>query len=132
MSSDSATMMCGNTQEGASYGIGLHVGAIFIMFGVSVLGFTIPMVLTRSKRAQGSKVAELIVDLGKAFGTGVVCTTAFVHMLADGAENLHSECAPAAFQQYSPFPFVIAVATLFLVATLEFFSVRAFMPADTE
>ena len=53
--------------------------------------------------------------MGKAFGTGVVISTGFIHMLMESVHQLESECAPEVFHNYEALPFVICIATIFLV-----------------
>lgn len=52
-----------------AYNLGLHIGSIFILLGVSFLGAMISVASTRIKRL---RINPIIINVGKFFGSGCV------------------------------------------------------------
>jgi zinc transporter 1/2/3 len=61
------------------------------------------------------RLKNLIIEMGKAFGTGVVITTGFIHMLMEAAHEFENECAPYVFHEYEGWAFAICIFTIFCV-----------------
>lgn len=53
----------------SSYKLGLRIGSIFILLGVSFLGASIAVVSTRVKRL---RINPIIINVGKFIGSGYV------------------------------------------------------------
>ncbi|CAK4844036.1 unnamed protein product, partial [Aphanomyces euteiches] len=76
---DAAADDCGallNSDE--PYDLPLHVAAVFIILGVSLLGSLVPVVTTHVACLRKS---QSIVALLNSFGFGVVVSTAFIHLI---------------------------------------------------
>ncbi len=56
--------------------------AVFVIFGTSLLGTMIPILLNRTKLGSG----KLFFACGKLFGAGVILATALVHMFFPATE----------------------------------------------
>lgn len=73
------------------YNLGLHIGSIFILLGVSAAGAFLPVILHISSK---SSFVLAAVKMGTFFGFGTILATAFIHMLLPAARNLNSPCLP--------------------------------------
>lgn len=83
----------------------LHIGAIFIILVTSAIGIMIPMLAGWTKRG-GKKTSTLdagsfgrdvgifgnILFVARHFGTGIIFSTAFVHLLFHGFVMFNNEC----------------------------------------
>jgi zinc transporter 1/2/3 len=76
----------GNEYDGR---VGLRVSAIFVIFIGSMLGCIVPLLLARFSRKPGFK---LVFFAAKFFGSGVIISTAFIHLLAPAIASLYSPC----------------------------------------
>jgi zinc transporter 1/2/3 len=104
-----AEINCSNARlEPFEDGIGLRVGAIFILL-VSSGAMTLFPIVTR--RVARFAVPAAVFDFAKFFGSGVIIATAFIHLLAPGVEALSSPCLNENFQNY-PFAFAFAMITM--------------------
>jgi zinc transporter 1/2/3 len=63
------------------------------------------------------------IFFAKYFGSGVIITTAFIHLLAPANDALRSECLTGVIAAY-PWPEGIALMTLFLMFFLELMTMR--------
>lgn len=76
----------GNEYDGRQ---GLRISAIFVIMISSMVGALLPVLLARAKRINVPPVAFFIA---KYFGTGVIITTAIMHLLTPAFEALGSPC----------------------------------------
>ncbi|PWN48425.1 Zinc/iron permease [Violaceomyces palustris] len=146
--SSDVSSVCSDDAAGGSYNIGLHVAAIFVVLVSSSLGITLP-IITKSFRqfksrrqalktsAQPPPLANHSHDLtehpskldwldevffaSKYFGTGIILSTAFVHLLFEAFTELSSECINLVYEPTSP---AIAMASLFLIFLVDFALMR--------
>lgn len=100
---------CAAVDEG-EYDLGLHIGAVFIEIAVSFLGTLIPIIGKKNPRFQ---ISDYVFTLGKNFGTGVILSTAFIHMLAPASENLEDKCLEGVLPEY---PWALLFALLALLS----------------
>ncbi|KAI0072601.1 Zinc/iron permease [Panus rudis PR-1116 ss-1] len=70
---------------GTKYGIGSKLWVMLVLFSVSLFAAWFP---TLTKRTKYIRVPRIVFFIGKHFGTGVILSTAFVHLLQDAFENL--------------------------------------------
>ena len=91
----------------------LKMIAIPTILIASMIGVCLPLV-TRSVPALGPD--RNLFALVKAFASGVILATGYMHVLPDSFENLTSPCLPA--KPWSEFPFTAFVAMLSAVFTL--------------
>ncbi|KAE8209611.1 hypothetical protein CF327_g6432 [Tilletia walkeri] len=108
------------TKEPFSGSIGLRVGAIFILWASSSATTLFPIV---TRRIPKCAIPASIFDFCKYFGSGVIIATAFIHLLAPGADELGSPCLSEAFQNYD-FAFAFAMISMFMVFLVELLAFR--------
>ncbi|KAL6314747.1 hypothetical protein AAG906_027095 [Vitis piasezkii] len=102
----------GGSEEKAS-ALKLKVIAIFSILIASILGISFPILLQGMPLLKpDGKVFVLI----KAFASGVILATGYVHVLPDSIESLTSPCLPQA--PWSKFPFSTFIAMVAAVLTL--------------
>jgi hypothetical protein len=82
------TIECGlgNEYDGR---MGVRISAIFVIFFGSMLGCVIPLLLGRFYRHSGLAGAFFAA---RFFGSGVIVSTAFIHLLAPAIAALYSPC----------------------------------------
>ncbi|KAJ2006357.1 hypothetical protein GGI04_000446 [Coemansia thaxteri] len=95
----------------------LHIGAVFIVLVVSGIGSFLPVLGYYVKRLHIPKMA---LTLGKFLGTGVIISTALIHMLPDGAEALGSPCIGGRMGSYGGWPGLLAILAILAMHMLEF------------
>lgn len=88
--------------------IGLRIGAIFIILASSAFTTLFPIV---TRRVPKLAVPSAVFDFAKYFGSGVIIATAFMHLLAPGAEELASPCLNQNFQDYT-FAYAFAMISM--------------------
>jgi hypothetical protein len=105
------------TEVPAEYSIPLHVGCIFVIFVVSVVGTVIPILGShRSKFA----VHPFVLILGKCCATGVILACALIHMLQPSNASLTSECLPLEFYEgYPSYAYLFAMVAALAMQLLE-------------
>ena len=86
-----------------------HVGGIFEILILSVLGFFIPFVLMRYSKNIENITDELSYRCIKSFSAGIILGVAFLHLLAEAIESL---------SEYAEYPVGLAMALLGFLATL--------------
>lgn len=89
--------------------MGLRISSIFVVFISSLIGVMIPLV---SSRVKGINCPRWVYFFAKYFGSGVIISTAFIHLLFEAHENLSSLCLPDAFHTF-PYAFGIALLGIF-------------------
>ncbi|XP_031379774.1 fe(2+) transport protein 1-like [Punica granatum] len=90
----------------------LKVIAIVSILAASMLGVCLPM-FTRSVPALKPNSNPFVIV--KAFASGVILATGYMHVLPDSFEYLNSDCLPA--DPWAKFPFTTFIAMLSAVAT---------------
>ncbi|RHY41999.1 hypothetical protein DYB30_011981 [Aphanomyces astaci] len=95
------------------YNTSLHIAAIFIVFGVSIVGSLFPVF---SAYVTCLRKARSVLTLLNSFGFGVVIATAFIHMIPPAIDTLNHPCLDV---KYSGLAMAIVVGTVFLMQVLE-------------
>lgn len=95
--------------------LGLRIGSIFIILAASFLGVMIPLISSQVKQLH---MPDYVYFIAKYFGSGVICSTAFIHLLLEAHENLSNKCLPQAFHDY-PYAFGIALVSIFITLFIE-------------
>lgn len=111
---------CGLILNRIEYDMPLHIGSLFIIMAVSFIGCGV------TASANFSKLPKVLVDIGRHFGTGVILSTAFVHMLTGAFLNLTDECAPKSLRKYTGFAPLIALGSCLLMHLMEFSAISKF------
>ncbi|KAF0700543.1 Aste57867_8950 [Aphanomyces stellatus] len=108
----SALSSCGVVLgQSDAYDQSLHIAAIFVVWGASLVGGILPIGMSRL--ACNGRAAMHLVG---AFGFGVVVATAFVHMIPAATETLQHPCLDLT---YSGLAMAIVVATVLAMQVVE-------------
>ncbi|KAJ9053958.1 hypothetical protein DSO57_1019309 [Entomophthora muscae] len=102
-----------NSFEPPTYNLWLHLASVFIVMLVSCLGCGLAAASNRLK------MPKVLIGMGRHFGTGVILSTAFIHMLMGAVSNLQSECSPT--HAYSSLAPLIALAAALGMHVVEYF-----------
>ncbi|KAK0546233.1 hypothetical protein OC846_004532 [Tilletia horrida] len=100
--------------------LGLRVGALFIIWVSSTCVTLFPIA---TKRIPRLAVPTRVFDFAKYFGSGVIIATAFIHLLAPGAEELGSPCLSESFLSYD-FAYAFAMISMFFTFLVELLAFR--------
>ncbi|KAK5574710.1 hypothetical protein RB653_009963 [Dictyostelium firmibasis] len=96
----------------------IHIAAVFIILGVSVLGTTIPILATHIKQL---RIPRYAIIVGKSIGIGVVLSCAFIHMLLPAVISLTSECLPESWHEgYEAYPYLFALLAGIVMQFIDF------------
>ncbi|GJQ15939.1 hypothetical protein GpartN1_g7730.t1 [Galdieria partita] len=107
---------CYSTQP-SNYNQPAHIGALFTILVTSFIGTCLPVV---ARRYPLLRIPSFLLDAGRAFGTGVVIATGFVHMLPPAITNLSSQCLPYFFTNtYDSLGAAVALAAALSIQLLE-------------
>ncbi|CAN6550367.1 unnamed protein product [Malus baccata var. baccata] len=108
---------CGSKSKGQchdkSKALILKIIALFAILVTSMIGVCLPMFSRKVSALQPGKNMFVLV---KAFASGVILATGFMHVLPDSFDCLTSECLPE--HPWRKFPFTTFVAMLSAVLTL--------------
>lgn len=119
----------GSVVSADEYNLPLHVGALFIIFGVSGLACAVPMLASRFPFL---RIPEPFFFGVRHFGTGVLLATAFVHLLPTAFISLGNPCLSSFWtNDYPAMPGAIALIGIFVVSVIEmvFSPARSFVPS---
>lgn len=108
---------CGDYDLADNYDTPLHIGIVFIMAFTSFLGCSLTAL---GSRIPFLKLPTIAIDIGRHFGTGVILSTAFIHMLMSSVFNLTHKCAPQFFQDYSSSAPLIAMLAALALHLIEY------------
>ncbi|KAJ4490641.1 ZIP zinc transporter-domain-containing protein, partial [Lentinula aciculospora] len=96
-----------------------HVGAMGIIFAISLLAVSFP---TISKKIRLLSIPKLLFFVGKHFGTGVILSTAFCHLLQDSFEALTSNIVKSRYPGVGEQTGFIILASLIIIFLVEYIS----------
>ncbi|CAH0475183.1 unnamed protein product [Peronospora belbahrii] len=102
--------------EDSEYDMGLHIGAIFIIFGVSAAGTMVPII---AQKIPQCKTNSVIMEAISAFAYGVVIATGLIHMMNEGIEKLGNECLGSVVENYESIGLAVVLVTLILMHFIE-------------
>ncbi|KAJ3298211.1 hypothetical protein HDU79_000099 [Rhizoclosmatium sp. JEL0117] len=107
--------------EASAYNEPFHIGGIFIVLLVSGLGIFGTLALgVRTKTPFFAKVLQIF----KMFGIGIICSTAWIHLLPDAFSKFSSPCLPTNWQDYGPnYVGVFGMFSAFAVQLIELLAV---------
>ncbi|KAG9239085.1 Zinc/iron permease [Amylocarpus encephaloides] len=107
----------GNDYDGR---MGLRISSIFVIGLGSMLGALLPVAAARTRRMRVPKLAFFIT---KHFGSGVIITTAFIHLLSPANEALNNPCNTGSITDYD-WAQGIALMTVFVMFFIELMAAR--------
>ncbi|KAL4979626.1 ZIP zinc transporter-domain-containing protein [Aspergillus desertorum] len=103
--------------DGSEYNTSLHVGALFIILGVSTLACALPILVIRFSHL---RIPPAFLFFVRHFGTGVLIATAFVHLLPTAFTLLGDPCLSDFWTtDYPAMPGAISLGGIFLVTLIE-------------
>ncbi|KAL4796640.1 ZIP zinc transporter-domain-containing protein [Aspergillus venezuelensis] len=103
--------------DSSEYNTSLHVGALFIILGVSTLACALPILVIRFSRV---RIPPAFLFFVRHFGTGVLIATAFVHLLPTAFTLLGDPCLSDFWTtDYPAMPGAISLCGIFLVTLIE-------------
>jgi len=107
-----------NTLGVNNYSNPLHIAGLFVILCGGFLGAFLPVA---AKRYPWLRIPGMVLQLGRAFGTGVVIATGFVHMMPPALANLSDACLPGFFTDtYNSLGAAIALGAALFMQLLEF------------
>ncbi|WYZ37696.1 hypothetical protein EsH8_II_001202 [Colletotrichum jinshuiense] len=118
-----STCPTGGLGDEDAYNTPLHVGALFIILGVSFFACAFPLI---AAAIPGVRIPRPFFFAVRHFGTGVLLATAFVHLLPTAFILLGNPCLSSFWvEDYPAMPGAIALAGIFFVTIIE----MVFQPA---
>ncbi|KAF7361396.1 Zip-like iron-zinc transporter [Mycena sanguinolenta] len=115
-----------NSLESPSFAPGHHVqetrvkiAAVFGIFFVSLFAVSFPTV---SKRSSVLRIPHVAFFIGKHFGTGVILSTAFCHLLQDSFEHLQNPVLKKEYPRVGKNTGLIILSSLLLIFIVEYVS----------
>ncbi|KAK4503770.1 hypothetical protein PRZ48_004685 [Zasmidium cellare] len=108
---------CGTGTRKEDYNLPLHVGALFIILGVSAGACALPLV---ALKVPALHIPAKALFVFRHFGTGVLIATAFVHLFPTAFVSLTDPCLPSFFNEdYPAFAGAIALGAVFIITIAE-------------
>ncbi|KII84827.1 hypothetical protein PLICRDRAFT_57339 [Plicaturopsis crispa FD-325 SS-3] len=97
-----------------------RIGVLFIILFVSLVAVSFPAV-SKSDRLKFLRIPRIVFFVGKHFGTGVILSTAFVHLLQDAFEAFNNPAVKARWK-LARWAGLIILASLLLIFLVEYTS----------
>ncbi|POM68671.1 Zinc transporter ZIP protein [Phytophthora palmivora] len=111
------------TYSGNMEDLGLHIGAVFIIFVVSAAGTLVPFI---SKKIPESETSAITMEAIRVFSFGVVLATGLIHMINEGIEKLSDEALGSIVEEYGCMGLAFVLLTVVLMHFIECESVVFF------
>lgn len=108
---------CTNTKR--DYNVPLRVGLLFVILVTSAIGVFMPILTTRFNLISQNNIVFVVL---KQFGTGIVISTAFVHLFTHAELMFGNECLGTL--QYEGTTAAIFMAGLFLSFVIDYAGAR--------
>eukprot|EP00612_Vaucheria_litorea_P006018 CAMPEP_0171467390 /NCGR_PEP_ID=MMETSP0945-20130129/9934_1 /TAXON_ID=109269 /ORGANISM="Vaucheria litorea, Strain CCMP2940" /LENGTH=168 /DNA_ID=CAMNT_0011995881 /DNA_START=65 /DNA_END=568 /DNA_ORIENTATION=- len=99
------------------YNPSAHVAAIFIILAVGAAGFFVPWLLHVHPEV---KPNSNLATFSNFLGTGIVISTAFIHMLYPAIKNLTNPCLGEIAETYPALALLITLFSLLVMHFIEF------------
>lgn len=93
--------------------------AVLAIFLVSLFAISFPCL---AKRLKGLRIPHLVFFMGKHFGTGVILSTAFCHLLPDAFESLQSDNVNRVYHGIRKWAGPIILCSLLTIFLVEYIS----------
>ncbi|KAJ2829850.1 hypothetical protein FBU31_002613 [Coemansia sp. 'formosensis'] len=119
---------CDISGIGAEWDNDWHIAALFIIIGTSAIGVFLP-IISQTARGLGTGlgVPVFAIQLGQFFGSGVIVSTAFIHLFPAAYSALTNPCLGAFSDHYGAWASLIAMATVFTMHSVEWWLVEAWL-----
>ncbi|KAF9356979.1 high-affinity Zn(2+) transporter zrt1 [Mortierella sp. NVP85] len=113
---------CSTDEDRGDYNTNLHIASVFIILASSTIGVFMPVI---ASKVRVLRLSDRVLMFGKQFGTGVILSTAFIHMLPTAMANLSSPCLPLAFsEKYTAFGGLFILLSSLFMHWIEFIAVE--------
>lgn len=83
---------CAHAWEESKYNLKMHIGAVFIVLGTSAFGILGAVFIATNRWLAKKQWVLFMIQLVKFFGIGVICATAWIHLLTPAFEAFSSPC----------------------------------------
>ncbi|WRT67547.1 uncharacterized protein IL334_004519 [Kwoniella shivajii] len=103
-----------------TYNLPLHVASVFILLVASGFGVVLPVVM--GSVSSGNAFFHKAFFVLKYFGTGIIISLAFCHLLQDSFETFSNECIGE--MAYEPTAPAIAMGSMLLIWLVDYFGAR--------
>nr|XP_019045919.1 hypothetical protein I302_06310 [Kwoniella bestiolae CBS 10118]OCF24849.1 hypothetical protein I302_06310 [Kwoniella bestiolae CBS 10118] len=119
--------LCTSSTPG-SYDLGLHIVSVFVLLVASAIGVFLPVFMAgnvHEKSSSASKRDEWVRRVFfvlKYFGTGIIISLAFCHLLQESFENFSNPCIGTL--EYRPTAPAIAMGSMLVIWLVDYFSAR--------
>lgn len=100
------------------YNLPVRIGTLFAVLATSMIGVFLPMAV---KKFTNASLEGTVITFFKQFGTGVILSTALVHLLTHALLMFANECLTLHYESTST---AIAMAGLFLAFLVDFATTR--------
>ncbi|KAJ9636079.1 high-affinity Zn(2+) transporter zrt1 [Knufia peltigerae] len=124
-SSSSASSASCELQE-RDYNIGLRVGTLFVVLATSAIGVFAPIFMAR---LPFQNINSILFTTVKQFGTGVIVSTAFVHLYTHASLMFNNQCLGAL--DYEATTSAIVMAGIFISFLFEYLGHRIILARKT-
>ncbi|KAF2212272.1 hypothetical protein CERZMDRAFT_41672 [Cercospora zeae-maydis SCOH1-5] len=111
---------CGLRQR--DYDVGLRIGSIFIVLVTSSIGVYAPIFLNKIPFIRNSAVSYNILMIIKQFGTGIIISTAFIHLYTHADLMFSNECIGEL--GYEAITSAVVMAGIFICFLIEYIGTR--------
>ncbi|TFK26229.1 ZIP zinc/iron transport family [Coprinopsis marcescibilis] len=98
----------------------LRIAAVFVLLVGSTLGALFPVI---ARRASFIHIPKAVFDFAKYFGSGIIISTAFIHLLGHALHSLESPCLSEDWGLY-PYALAICMASIFCLFIVELIAFR--------
>ncbi|WVQ66032.1 uncharacterized protein L199_004210 [Kwoniella botswanensis] len=105
-----------------SYNLELHVASVFVILVGSGIGVFLPVLMGPSSDVTQNVVFRRTFFVLKYFGTGIIISLAFCHLLQDSFETFSNECIGEL--GYEPTAPAIAMGSMLVIWLVDFFGAR--------
>lgn len=99
----------------------MRIASIFIVFVASIIGALFPILARRHSR--WLRIPRYGFEIAKFFGSGVIISTAFMHLLSPGVGSLASDCLSEPWHRY-PYALGLCMLSVFLMFIVEVIAFR--------
>ena len=114
---ESSRPACSSGTRSEDYNLSLHIGALFIILGVSASACAFPLIALRFPQLH---VPPRFLFFVRHFGTGVLISTAFVHLFPTAFVSLTNPCLPRFWtENYPAMTGAIALAAVFAITIIQ-------------
>ncbi|KAF8512986.1 ZIP zinc transporter-domain-containing protein [Gautieria morchelliformis] len=109
--------------------LALRLGGAGIILIVSAVASSFPSLAKREPRIAPP---DILFFIGKHFGTGVILSTAFIHLMQEGFESLNNPCLSGGWKEWTGAVILFSFLAIFLVEYISTAYVEHLSPTHAE